>query len=85
MAHMHVLHGCTTKTLHIGAAQADAAVLVVDGSLGGFEAGFPSDGSGDGGQTREHVQLARSLGVEQLIVVVWFLQRTDLRVPNERA
>ena len=71
-----------------GAAQADAALLVVDGSLGGFESGFDAsagvDGSGNGhvsgggagfaahggGQTREHAQLARSLGVEQLAVVV---------------
>ena len=43
---------------------------------GGFEAGFdPSAGvgsgyGGSGGQTREHAQLARSLGVEQLAVVV---------------
>ncbi|KAG2498490.1 hypothetical protein HYH03_003742 [Edaphochlamys debaryana] len=57
-----------------GAAQADAAILLVDGSPGGFEAGF-SEGSGGlhgtpGGQTREHAALARSLGIEQLAVVV---------------
>lgn len=58
--------------LRTGAAQADAAVLVVDGSPGGFEAGFMGHGGGrcGDGQTREHAQLARSLGVEQLIVVV---------------
>jgi elongation factor 1 alpha-like protein len=56
-----------------GAAQADAALLVVDGSPGGFEAGFASQAPGSpegGGQTREHAQLARSLGVEQLAVVI---------------
>ncbi|GAX83662.1 hypothetical protein CEUSTIGMA_g11087.t1 [Chlamydomonas eustigma] len=55
-----------------GAAQADAALLLVDGSPGGFEAGFGGGGGGDlsGGQTREHAQLARSLGIEQLAVVV---------------
>lgn len=57
-----------------GAAQADAALLLVDGSLGGFEAGFEAGGTGfaagGGGQTREHAQLARSLGIEQLAVVV---------------
>ena len=56
-----------------GAAQADAALLVVDGSPGGFEAGFEAaapGAPGGGGQTREHAQLARSLGVEQLAVVV---------------
>ncbi|KAL2611553.1 hypothetical protein R1flu_023245 [Riccia fluitans] len=52
-----------------GAAQADAAVLVVDASLGAFEAGLEGEGQGSG-QTREHAQLVRSLGVEQLIVAV---------------
>ena len=54
-----------------GAAQADAALLIVDGSSGGFESGFdPATGMGGGGQTREHAQLARSLGVEQAAVVI---------------
>ncbi|XP_008806645.1 HBS1-like protein isoform X2 [Phoenix dactylifera] len=50
-----------------GATQADAAVLVVDASVGSFEAGM--DGNGVG-QTREHAQLIRSFGVEQIIVAV---------------
>ena len=41
-----------------GAAQADCAILVIDGDTGCFESGF--DG---GGGTREHAILARSLGV----------------------
>ncbi|SCZ88570.1 BZ3500_MvSof-1268-A1-R1_Chr2-1g04498 [Microbotryum saponariae] len=48
-----------------GAAQADTAVLVVDGSTGAFEKGMEG-----GGQTREHAVLVRSLGVQQLIVAV---------------
>ena len=48
-----------------GAAQADTAVLVVDGSVGAFEKGFEG-----GGQTREHAVLVRSLGVQQLVVAV---------------
>ncbi|KAL4448191.1 hypothetical protein ABPG75_005410 [Micractinium tetrahymenae] len=63
-----------------GAAQADAALLIVDGSPGGFEAGFepaaPGSAAG-GGQTREHAQLARSLGVEQVAVVVTKLDTCD--------
>ena len=43
--------------------QADCAVLVIDSSPGGFEAGFSA-----GGQTREHALLAYTLGVKQMIV-----------------
>ncbi|KAG9439125.1 hypothetical protein H6P81_019290 [Aristolochia fimbriata] len=50
-----------------GATQADAAILVVDASIGSFEAGMEGNGRG---QTKEHAQLIRSFGVEQLIVVV---------------
>ncbi|CAL9154251.1 unnamed protein product [Musa hybrid cultivar] len=50
-----------------GATQADAAILVVDASIGSFEAGM--DGHGIG-QTKEHAQLVRSFGVEQIIVAI---------------
>ncbi|KAM7513672.1 hypothetical protein LguiA_003255 [Lonicera macranthoides] len=49
-----------------GATQADAAILVIDASIGSFEAGMDSTG----GQTREHAQLIRSFGVDQIIVGV---------------
>ncbi|XP_022850098.1 HBS1-like protein isoform X3 [Olea europaea var. sylvestris] len=49
-----------------GATQADAAILVVDASMGSFEAGLDPIG----GQTREHALLIRSFGVDQIIVVV---------------
>ncbi|KIJ70436.1 hypothetical protein HYDPIDRAFT_172254 [Hydnomerulius pinastri MD-312] len=48
-----------------GASQADCALLVVDATVGEFEAGFDR-----GGQTREHLVLVRSLGVSQVIVAV---------------
>lgn len=63
-----------------GASRADAALLLVDGSKGSFEAGFEA-GSGfgtvGGGQTREHAQLARSLGVDQLAVIISKLDTCD--------
>lgn len=68
------------RNLLAGAAQADAALLLVDGSKGNFEAGFESSsgyGSLGGGQTREHAQLARSLGVDQIAVVISKLDTCD--------
>lgn len=48
-----------------GAAQADAAILVIDATRGEFEMAFSA-----GGQTREHTFLIRSLGVKSLVVAV---------------
>ena len=45
--------------------QADVAVMVVNATVGEFEAGFEA-----GGQTREHALLVRSLGVRQMTVAV---------------
>lgn len=44
----------------LGAAEADAGILVINATRGEFETGFDQ-----GGQTREHAILLRSLG--------WFL------------
>ena len=48
-----------------GTAQADVGVLVISARKGEFETGFDK-----GGQTREHAQLAKTLGVTKLVVVV---------------
>ena len=48
-----------------GAGQADSAILVINSITGEFETGFEQ-----GGQTREHSLLIKSLGVSQLIVAV---------------
>lgn len=48
-----------------GAAQADVAILVISARKGEFETGFDR-----GGQTREHAMLAKTLGVDKLVVVI---------------
>ncbi|XP_052176747.1 uncharacterized protein LOC127791051 isoform X2 [Diospyros lotus] len=48
-----------------GASQADIGVLVISARKGEFETGYER-----GGQTREHVQLAKTLGVSKLLVVI---------------
>eukprot|EP01068_Selenidium_serpulae_P012573 Selendium_serpulae@DN5845_c0_g2_i1.p1 len=48
-----------------GAAQADIGVLITSARSGEFEDGFEK-----GGQTREHAILARTLGVNRIIVAV---------------
>ncbi|KAJ5074969.1 elongation factor 1-alpha 1 [Anaeramoeba ignava] len=53
------------KNMITGTSQADVAILVVDSTKGGFEAGISKDG-----QTREHALLAYTLGVRQMVVVV---------------
>lgn len=48
-----------------GASQADVGILVIAARIGEFETGFER-----GGQTREHAQLAKTLGVTKLIIAV---------------
>jgi len=55
-----------------GAAQADAAILFVDATVGEFETGITDDG-----QTKEHTVLLRSLGVDKLLVAVNKLDMVD--------
>lgn len=48
-----------------GAAQADVGILVISSRKGEYEAGFEK-----GGQSREHAMLAKTQGVNKLVVVI---------------
>jgi len=58
-------HKSYVPNMIAGAAQADVGILVISARKGEFEAGFER-----GGQTREHAQLAKSVGIRQIIVAV---------------
>jgi len=62
-----------------GAAQADVGVLVISARKGEFETGFER-----GGQTREHAQLAKTLGIQQLIVMVNKMDEKTVQWAQER-
>jgi peptide chain release factor subunit 3 len=62
-----------------GASQADIAVLIISARKGEFETGFER-----GGQTREHAQLARTLGVEKIIVAVNKMDDPSVEWSEER-
>ena len=58
-------HRDFVKNMVTGASQADGAVLFVSAKRGEYEAG-----TNPGGQTREHAFLAKTLGVDQMVVAV---------------
>jgi elongation factor 1-alpha len=58
-------HRDFVKNMITGTSQADAAILVVSAGTGEFEAGISATG-----QTREHALLAKTLGVDQVVVAV---------------
>jgi len=58
-------HRDFVKNLITGTSQADAAVVVISATIGEFETGIAIYG-----QTRDHILLAFTLGVKQLIVLV---------------
>ncbi|KAJ0987340.1 hypothetical protein J5N97_005696 [Dioscorea zingiberensis] len=62
-----------------GATQADVGVLVISARKGEFETGYEK-----GGQTREHVQLAKTLGVSKLILVVNKMDDPTVQWSKER-
>ncbi len=58
-------HADFVKNMITGASQADCGLLVVSAKTGEFEAGIAANG-----QTREHAFLAKTLGVDQLVVLI---------------
>ena len=60
-------------------SQADCAVLIIDSTPGGFEAGISKEG-----QTREHALLAYTLGVKQMIVALNKMDATEPKYDQKR-
>lgn len=67
------------KNMITGTAQADAALLIVAATKGEFEAGISSEG-----QTRQHLLLAYTLGVKQLIVCVNKMDADTVKYSKDR-
>ena len=67
------------KNMITGTSQADVAVLLVAAAPGEYEAGISK-----GGQTREHILLAHTLGVKQMIVCVNKMDATNPPYCEER-
>ncbi|MES1919925.1 Ef1a-f2p [Bonamia ostreae] len=53
------------KNMISGTSQADAAILMVSGAKGEFEAGISENG-----QTKEHAMLAQTLGIKNFVVCI---------------
>ncbi|RLG82462.1 MAG: translation elongation factor EF-1 subunit alpha [Thermoprotei archaeon] len=60
------------KNMITGASQADVALLVVSAKTGEFEAGMSREG-----QTMEHIILARTMGIDQVVVAITKMDITD--------
>ena len=58
-------HRDFVKNVVTGASQADGAILMISAKRGEYEAG-----TNPGGQTREHAFLAKTLGVNQMVVAI---------------
>lgn len=66
-------HRDFVKNMITGASEADAAVLVISAKPGETEAGL-----GEGGQTVEHSFLLKTLGVNQIIILI---NKMDITTP----
>ena len=67
------------KNMITGTSQADAAILVIDSTRGGFEAGIAEQG-----QTREHALLAYTLGIKQVIIACNKMDDSSVNYSKER-
>ena len=72
-------HRDFVKNMITGASQADAAILVVSARKGEFEAGMSREG-----QTTEHLLLAKTMGIEQVIVAVNKMDAPDVNYSQKR-
>jgi elongation factor 1-alpha len=72
-------HRDFVKNMITGASQADAAILVVSAKRGEYEAGM-----GAAGQTREHAFLAKTLGIDQIIVAINKMDDQTVNYSKER-
>ena len=71
-------HKTYVPSMISGAAQADVALLVISARKGEFETGFEK-----GGQTREHIMLVKTAGVNKVVVVI--NKMDDLTVKWDKA
>ncbi|MEO3992973.1 MAG: translation elongation factor EF-1 subunit alpha [Desulfurococcaceae archaeon TW002] len=72
-------HRDFVKNMITGASQADAALLVVSAKTGEFEAGMSREG-----QTMEHIVLARTMGIDQVVVAITKMDITEPPFSKDR-
>ncbi|MEM4594482.1 MAG: translation elongation factor EF-1 subunit alpha, partial [Zestosphaera sp.] len=72
-------HRDFVKNMITGASQADAALLVVSAKTGEFEAGMSREG-----QTMEHIVLARTMGIDQVVVAITKMDITEPPYSKDR-
>ncbi|KAI0368109.1 eukaryotic polypeptide chain release factor 3 [Pilatotrama ljubarskyi] len=72
-------HKTFVPSMISGAAQADVAILVISARKGEFETGFEK-----GGQTREHIMLVKTAGVQKVVVVINKMDDSTVNWSKER-
>jgi len=72
-------HAGYVPNMIMGAAMADIGGLVISAKKGEFESGFDR-----GGQTLEHMLLAKSLGIQKLVVIINKMDEMSVKWSKER-